>query len=129
MAKVLLRNYTREIERLIEQGQMDEAIAHCLHILNTFPKHLETYRLLGKAFLESRRYSEAVDVFGRVLMAAPDDFVAHVGVLSATKRTNWMIPSGIWNVHLKPNLPILPFKVNCKDCTAGVMEWSRPRSA
>ncbi len=49
MARVSLRIYNREIEGLIEQGQLDEAIAHCLHILKTYPKHLETYRLLGKA--------------------------------------------------------------------------------
>ncbi|RJP51104.1 MAG: hypothetical protein C4586_04790, partial [Anaerolineaceae bacterium] len=98
MAKVLLRNYTREIERLIEQGQMDEAVAHCLHILNTFPKHLETYRLLGKAFLESRRYSEAVDVFGRVLMAAPDDFVAHVG-LSIIRDEENKLDDSIWHME------------------------------
>ena len=52
MAKVSLRIYNREIERLVEQGHMDEAIAHCRHILKTFPKHIETYRLLGKAYLE-----------------------------------------------------------------------------
>ena len=98
MAKVLLRNYTREIDRLIEQGQMDEAIAHCLHILNTFPKHLETYRLLGKAFLESRRYSEAVDVFGRVLMATPDDFVAHVG-LSIIRDEENKLDDSIWHME------------------------------
>jgi tetratricopeptide (TPR) repeat protein len=63
MAKVSLRIYNREIERLVEQGQTDEAIAHCRHILKTFPKHLETYRLLGKAYLEARRYGEAVDIF------------------------------------------------------------------
>ena len=57
MAKVSLRNYIREIESLIEKGHTDKAIAHCRHILQTFPKHLETYRLLGKAYLESRSYN------------------------------------------------------------------------
>ena len=80
MAKVSLRIYNRDIERLIEQRQVDEAIAHCRHILKTFPKHLETYRVLGKAYLEARRYNEVVDVFSRLLMAVPDDFVAHVGL-------------------------------------------------
>ena len=47
MAKVSLRAYNREIESMIDRGQLDEAIAHSLHILKTFPKHLETYRLLG----------------------------------------------------------------------------------
>jgi tetratricopeptide (TPR) repeat protein len=80
MAKVPLRKYNSEIEALIDRGQTDEAIAHCRHILKTFPKHLETYRLLGKAYLETKRYAEATDIFKRVLMAVPEDFVSHVGM-------------------------------------------------
>jgi tetratricopeptide (TPR) repeat protein len=98
MAKVSLRIYNREIERLVEQGQTDEAIAHCRHILKTFPKHLETYRLLGKAYLEARRYGEAVDIFGRLLMAAPDDFVAHVG-LSIIRDEENKLDDAIWHME------------------------------
>ncbi len=53
MAKISLRAYNREIETLIERGQSEEAIAHCKFILKTYPKHIDTYRLLGKAFLEA----------------------------------------------------------------------------
>ncbi|NOH03863.1 MAG: tetratricopeptide repeat protein [Chloroflexi bacterium] len=98
MAKVSLRIYNREIERLIEQGNLDEAIAHCRHILRTFPKHLETYRLLGKAYLEARRYNEAVDVFGRLLMAVPDDFVAHVG-LSIIRDEENKLDDALWHME------------------------------
>ncbi|MEN9564470.1 MAG: hypothetical protein RIR73_2714 [Chloroflexota bacterium] len=98
MAKVSLRIYNREIEHLVEQGQTDEAIAHCRHILQTFPKHLETYRLLGKAYLESRRYGEAVDIFGRLLMAVPDDFVAHVG-LSIIRDEENKLDDAIWHME------------------------------
>jgi tetratricopeptide (TPR) repeat protein len=98
MAKVSLRIYNREIERLIEQGHMDEAIAHCRHILKTFPKHLETYRLLGKAYLEARRYDEAADILSRVLMAAPDDFVAHVG-LSIIRDEEGKLDDAIWHME------------------------------
>ena len=66
MAKVSLRAYNREIEAMIDRNHLDEAIAHCKHILKTFPKHLETYRLLGKAYLEYKRYPDAVDIFSRV---------------------------------------------------------------
>ena len=55
MANVPLRAYTREIEAFIDRGNTDEAIAHCRHILTTFPKHLDAYRMLGKANLESKR--------------------------------------------------------------------------
>ncbi len=80
MAKIALRAYNQEIESLIDARQIDEAIAHCRHILKTFPKHIQTYRLLGKAFLESQRYADAGDILGRVLSSIPDDFIAHVGM-------------------------------------------------
>ncbi|MBV6396278.1 MAG: hypothetical protein HFACDABA_01876 [Anaerolineales bacterium] len=80
MANVPLRAYIREIEMFIDRGNTDEAIAHCRHILSTYPKHLDAYRMLGKASLESKRYNEAADVFKRVLLVAPDDFVSHVGM-------------------------------------------------
>ena len=94
MAKVSLRIYNREIEGLIEHGQLDEAIAHCRHILKTFPKHLETYRLLGKAYLEAKRYNEAVDIFQRVLVAVPDD----VGMSIITDERS-KLDDSIWHME------------------------------
>jgi tetratricopeptide (TPR) repeat protein len=79
MAKISLRAYNRDIEALIEQGRNDEAIAHCRHILKTFPKCLETYRLLGKGYLEARRFTEAEDILKRLLLAVPDDFIGTWG--------------------------------------------------
>jgi tetratricopeptide (TPR) repeat protein len=98
MAKVSLRIYNREIESLIDQGHLDEAIAHCRHILKTFPKHLETYRLLGKAYLEARRHTEAMDIFSRVLMAVPDDFVSHVG-MSIINDDAGKLDDAIWHME------------------------------
>ncbi len=98
MAKVSLRIYNREIEGLIDQGHTDEAIAHCHHILKTFPKHLETYRLLGKAHLEAKHYNEAVDIFSRVLMAVPEDFVAHVGMSIIRDEQN-KLDDAIWHME------------------------------
>src|SRR3990172_6433059 len=98
MVKVSLRSYDREVESLIEKGQLDEAMAHCRHILKTFPKHLETYRLLGKSYLESHRYGEAVDVFSRVLMSVPDDFVSHVGMSIINDEQN-RLDDSIWHME------------------------------
>ncbi len=47
---------------------------------STYPKYIETYRLLGKAYLEGQQHKEAIDVFQRVLTVAPDDFITHVGM-------------------------------------------------
>ena len=98
MAKVSLRNYNREIEAMTDRGQLDEAIAHCLHILKTFPKHLETYRLLGKAFLEYKRYKDAVDIFSRVLAVEPNDFVANVGMSIIRDEEN-KLDDAIWHME------------------------------
>ncbi|HWR65977.1 MAG TPA: tetratricopeptide repeat protein [Bellilinea sp.] len=80
MASISLRAYNKEIERLIENEQVKDAIAHCRHILRLFSKHIETYRLLGRAYLESQRYTEAADVLQRVLSSLPDDFVSQIGM-------------------------------------------------
>jgi len=80
MATISLRTYNKEIDGLIDNHQFKEAIAHCRHILKKFPKHLDTYRLLGKAFLEEKRYTEALDVLQRVLSSLPDDFISQVGM-------------------------------------------------
>src|SRR5258706_1907538 len=98
MAKVSLRAYNREIETMIDRGQLDEAIAHCLHILKTYPKHLETYRLLGKAFLEYKRYKDAVDIFTRVLVVEPNDFVANVGMSIIRDEEN-KLDDAIWHME------------------------------
>jgi len=98
MAKVSLRAYNQEIETMIDRGHLDEAIAHCRHILKTFPKHLDTYRLLGKAYLEYKRYPEAADIFSRVLVSAPSDFVANVGMSIIRDEEN-KLDDAIWHME------------------------------
>ena len=98
MAKVTLRGYNREIESLIGSGQLNEAAAHCQHILKTFPMHVETYRIMGKCFLEGRHYTDAADIFQRVLMAVPDDFVAHVG-MSIIRDDEGRLDDAIWHME------------------------------
>jgi tetratricopeptide (TPR) repeat protein len=98
MAKIALRVYNHEIEGQIEGGQLDQAVAHCQHILKTFPMHIETYRLLGKAYLEGRRYADASDIFQRILQAVPDDFVAHVGMSIIYDDEN-KLDDAIWHME------------------------------
>ncbi|HSL46615.1 MAG TPA: tetratricopeptide repeat protein [Anaerolineales bacterium] len=98
MAKVSLRAYNQEIETMIDRGHLDEAIAHCRHILKTFPKYIETYRLLGKAYLEYKRYGEAADIFSRVLAAVPNDFVANVGMSIIRDEENHL-DDAIWHME------------------------------
>ncbi len=98
MAEIALRAYVKEIDDLVEREQLDEAIAHSRHILETYPKHLDTYRLLGKAYLEAKRYGDAADLFQRVLSAIPDDFVAHIG-MSIVREDEGNLDASIWHME------------------------------
>jgi competence ComEA-like helix-hairpin-helix protein len=98
MAKIPLRTYHREIETLIDRGQHEQAISHCRHILKIYPKHIDTYRLLGKAYLESQRYGDASDILQRVLSSMPDDFIAHAG-MSIIREDEGNLEEAIWHME------------------------------
>ncbi len=98
MAEITLREYIREIGLLIDNERLDEAIAHCLHILQAYPKHLEAYRQLGKAYLEANQFTDAADVFQRVLSAVPGDFVSHVG-MAVIREDEGNLDSAIWHME------------------------------
>jgi hypothetical protein len=67
MANIALREYHRKIERLIENHQIEEAFSHCANILQKFPKEIETYRKLGKNFLEKQDIDLSERVFNIIL--------------------------------------------------------------
>ncbi|HEX9680374.1 MAG TPA: tetratricopeptide repeat protein [Anaerolineales bacterium] len=98
MADTTLRAYLQEIDDLVEHEQLDEAIAHCRHVLQIYPKHVETYRLLGKSYLEAKRFGDAADLFQRVLSAIPDDFVAHIG-MSIVREDEGNLDASIWHME------------------------------
>ncbi|MBL8056205.1 MAG: tetratricopeptide repeat protein, partial [Anaerolineales bacterium] len=98
MAEIGLRTYLHQIDGLIEQKQLDEAVAHCKHLLTHFPKCLEAYRLLGKSLLEKSRHGDAADIFQRVLSAVPDDFVAHVG-MSLVREDEANLEAALWHME------------------------------
>jgi tetratricopeptide (TPR) repeat protein len=98
MAEISLRAYVKEIDNLVETEQLDEAMAHCRHILELHPKHVETYRILGKAYLEAKRYGDAADIFQRVLSSIPDDFVAHIG-MAIVREDEGNLDASIWHIE------------------------------
>lgn len=98
MTIINLRTYCKQIRQLIDTGQTEEAISHCFHILQIYPKHLDTYRVLGEAYLESDNHSEAADIFQRVLSSIPDDFVAHIG-MSVIREEDEKLDEAIWHME------------------------------
>lgn len=105
MARISLRAYNRDIETSIDRNQTDEAIAHCRYILKHYPKHIDTYRLMGKALLETQRFSDAADVFHRVLSSVPDDFIAHLG-MSIIREDEGNLDAAIW--HMERSFEVQP---------------------
>lgn len=106
MAKIPLRTYIRDIESLIDHGQIDEAVAHSKYILNSYPKLLAAYRMLGKAYLETKNYGDATDIFQRVLSAVPDDFVSQVG-MSIIREDEGNQNAAIW--HMERAFEVQPY--------------------
>jgi tetratricopeptide (TPR) repeat protein len=98
MAKISLREYIREIENLIDRGETEQAISHCKHILKYYPKHIDSYRLLGKAFLEKQKYGDAGDIFQRVLSSVPEDFISHIG-MSIIREDENNLDAAIWHME------------------------------
>jgi tetratricopeptide (TPR) repeat protein len=112
MAKIPLRAYLKEIEGYIERGEVDQAIAHAKNIIHNFPKQIDAYRLVGKAYLESQRLSEASDILQRVLSVIPDDFIAQVG-MSIIREDEGNLDSAIW--HMERAYEVQPFNPAVQD--------------
>jgi competence ComEA-like helix-hairpin-helix protein len=105
MARISLRAYNRDIEAMIDRDQIEEAIAHSRYILQFYPKHVDTYRLMGKALLEAHRFSDASDIFHRVLSSVPDDFIAHLG-MSIIREDENNLDAAIW--HMERSFEVQP---------------------
>ena len=113
MAKISLHEYCEQIESIIEQGLHEEAVAHGQHILKQYPKHVATYRLLGRAMLEADRDEEAFDMFHRVLGSDPEDLVAWVGTSEIHNRRD-ELDAAVW--HLERAFEV------ASDSEAGIVE-------
>ncbi len=98
MSRVALRVLIRNIDDLIAQESYQKAFLQARHVLYHFPKYLEAYRVMGKAFLEARQYSNALDIFLRLLSAVPDDFLAHVA-LSIIREEEGDLEAAIWHME------------------------------
>ncbi|MCB8943420.1 MAG: tetratricopeptide repeat protein [Ardenticatenaceae bacterium] len=95
MAQIALHDYLEQINRFLEDEQPTEAITHSRYLLKQYPRHVDTYRLLGRALLENREFDDALEIFQRILSADPNDFVAYVG-LSEIHREKGNLAEAIW---------------------------------
>jgi tetratricopeptide (TPR) repeat protein len=104
-AQITLEAYADENRALIHNGRCDEAIAICKHILRYYPKHVDTYRQMGEAYLEQGDLESAKELFRRVLSADPENVIAYVG-LAAIFEQQHLLDEAIW--HLERAYEIAP---------------------
>ena len=88
MSRIPLRKYIQEIEEFIQDGDLEKAQKHCWYILQSYPKHIQSYRLLGKILMEKTFYEDSAFVFNKVLEVFPSDFVAHIGMSFLAEANN-----------------------------------------
>ncbi len=112
MAEINLRAYVEYIEDRLGRDAHTEVIAQCHHILETYPKYVEVYKLLARTLTEQEDYQDALDLFQRVLSADPSDFVAHVG-MSDCYRASGSLEQAIW--HLERAYEQVPSNVDIQD--------------
>jgi tetratricopeptide (TPR) repeat protein len=98
MGNIPLRAYNREIEHLIADNRSHEAIGHCQKILDSFPRCLETTRLMGKAYLELQQFDLAEESFHKVLSSIPDDFTANLGMSLLREKQN-NLDGTVWHME------------------------------
>ncbi|MAT96547.1 MAG: hypothetical protein CL608_05335 [Anaerolineaceae bacterium] len=108
MTSILLHDYVEQVDKLIDDNRLVEAIEHCRHILHHYPRHIDTYRVMGKALLEKQDYDAAGDLFLRILSADPSDFISHVG-LSIIYKEEQQYDQALW--HLERAYEIQPYNV------------------
>jgi tetratricopeptide (TPR) repeat protein len=98
MPDIRLQDYVDKIRDMIREVRLDEAIGHGQHILSHYPKHIETYSLLGEACLEKEMYRDAIESFQRALSADPESLIARVG-LGVIYDEQGALPEAIWQLE------------------------------
>ncbi|MBN1427591.1 MAG: tetratricopeptide repeat protein [Anaerolineae bacterium] len=98
MAEISLRAYIEYLDDRLDRDAYGEVIAQCRHILETYPKYVAIYKQLARALAAQENYTDALDLFQRVLSADPTDFVAHIGMSECYKEDGALDPA-IWHLE------------------------------
>jgi len=110
MQQVSLHDYCEDAGSLIQSGDTHKAIQITRHILRHYPRHVQSYRLLGQALLALGVYHEAARQFRRVLSADPEDVSSRVGLAEIHQATG-DLDKAVWHmqraVDLAPGDPDL----------------------
>jgi tetratricopeptide (TPR) repeat protein len=103
MEQVTLRDYCEEARSLVQSGESDRAIHITRYILHHYPRHVDSYRVLGQALLTAGNYQEASRQFRRVLSADPEDVAARIGLAEIYQATG-DLDKAIWQMQRATDL-------------------------
>lgn len=98
MAKTSLKAYLDYIEDRLNRDAYPEVISHCRHVLEQYPRNLEAYRLLVRALISQKNYTDGFDLCQRILSANPNDFIAHISI-SECYRESGSINQALWHLE------------------------------
>jgi len=86
MVDLSLGGEYQEAVRLVAASRPRDARDICYRILDTFPRHVSTYAVLGQACLRLGNRPGAVNLFLRVLSADPERLEPYVGLAEVYER-------------------------------------------
>jgi len=98
MADLTLRGQCEEAVRLVRAGDPAAAIGVCRRILETFPKHIGSYSILGQATLQLGEHEEAANLFRRVLSADPEHTLSYA-TLGTIYAERGLLDEAIWQME------------------------------
>jgi tetratricopeptide (TPR) repeat protein len=112
MADLTLLGQGQEALRLLDARQPLQAAAICRRILTSFPKHIDTYVVLGRVLVQTSRHEEALDLFWRVLGADPENVGAYIQVAGIHERWG-QIQDAVW--HWQRAFELMPGNQEVRD--------------
>ena len=80
MPIIEIDNYLKKIDKLTDNGNLDQAAFHCLYLLRQYPKMVKLYERLGRTFLEMDNYNGALNIYLRLCSSQPDNFLNHISL-------------------------------------------------
>lgn len=98
MVDFTLRGQHQEALHLLRSGNYIEAMARCRQILHAFPKHIGTYLVLGRMYLQLGEHEEAANLFRRVLSADPESAVCYAS-MGAIYDERGLLDEAIWQLE------------------------------
>jgi predicted Zn-dependent protease len=98
MPQYSLSEYMTHISTLIQDGQIEEAIAHTRHVLSHHPRYLPAYSLLARASLEKGDLSHASHFYQSILSANPEDVDAWVHLAQLSDDLG-EVEQAIWHLE------------------------------